>query len=729
MDCAEEVSLLRRTLSQVAGIRELHFDVFQARMTVEFDPQRVTGPAIEQAVAATGMRCLPWTDQPGTQRSFWDLHGRRALTWISGITLLSAMLWQGLDSGHLLETLLAHQHHGHGHEHGHHHHEIPAGALFLYWIAIVSGAIHALPKAWIALRSLRPDMNLLVVLSVIGASALGEWTEAATLSFLFCLAVWLESWSMTRARDAIARLLQVAPPEASVLHGEGPAEHEHKTPVARVAVGAIVRVRPGERIPCDGEVLRGQSRVDQALITGESVAVDRGPGDPVFAGTINENGLLDIRVTHAAESSTLARMIRMVEESQSRRAPSEQFVEKFARYYTPAVFLLAFSVMVLPPLFAAGVWSDWFYQGMVVLLISCPCALVISTPVSVVAAITSAARHGVLVKGGAFLEEAARIRAVAFDKTGILTAGRPEVRELVPLNGNPPEQILSSLMSLEQASEHPLARAILRHGAAQGITPAPAATSFNNLEGRGAEAALDGGTFWAGGARLLQDKGLAHPRLDAEISRLGATSHSVVVCGRDEEPWAVLGVADPVRSEARWVVDELNSLGIRRLVMLTGDHPASADAAARVAGIPEVRASLLPEDKAAAVRQIRAETGPIAMLGDGVNDALALSESSLGITLGRQGTDIARESADVVFMANDLSRLPFLLRHARRTVAVIKQNIGLALALKLAFLAAAMTGSATLWMAVLADMGATFLVTFNGLRLLHPSGANRKPPL
>jgi len=720
MDCAEEVSLLRRVLSQVSGVRDLNFDVFRARMTVAYDPALADRAAIEDAVASTGMRCEPWTEESSGAGSVAAGRSRSTLTWISGLALLAGMLWQGLVSGHLIETLLAHQH-----EHGHHH-ELPLGALLLYLTAIICGAIHALPKAWAALRSARPDMNLLVVLSLIGASALGEWTEAATLSFLFSLAVLLESWSMTRARDAIAKLMQVAPPVAAVIHGEGEGEHEHPTPVGRVGVGSVVRVKPGERIPCDGVVVRGECLVDQALITGESVAVEKRPGDAVYAGTMNENGTLVIRVTRAASDSTLARMIRMVEESESRRAPSEQFVEKFARYYTPAVFLLAFSVMVLPPLLAGGVWSDWFYQGMVVLLISCPCALVISTPVSVVAALTSAARHGVLVKGGAFLEEAARIRTIALDKTGILTAGRPEVTEMVALNGQPSREVLARLVSLEQASEHPVAKAILRHGASEGIT-APPSDAFRGLRGRGAEAEMDGGIFWAGSARMLAERGIPVESVDHEIERIGGAAHTVVVCGKDREAWAVLGITDPLRPEARWVVTELKALGLDPVVMLTGDNEATAHAMAQRAGIEHVRAGLLPEEKAAEVERLLHKHRHVAMVGDGVNDALALSKASLGITLGRQGTDIARESADVVFMANDLSRLPFLVRHARRALAVIKQNIALALLLKVGFLAAAMAGMATLWMAVLADMGATFLVTFNGLRLLHPAGANRRP--
>lgn len=718
MDCAEEVSLLRRALSKKAGIRELHFDVFQARMQVEFDPARLGEADIEGAVAATGMRCEPWQDEQRAPQGLWERHGRRILTWVSGVTLLAGMVWQGVSSGELLESLLAHQH-----DHEHH---IPAGVRLLFFIAIATGAIHALPKAWTALRAMRPDMNLLVVLSLIGASALGEWTEAATLSFLFSLAVWLEGWSMRRAREAIAKLMQVAPLTASVVHGEGECEHEHTVPVAQVQAGARIRVKPGERIACDGVVVRGESMVNQALITGESVAVEKGPGDGVYAGTMNEDGMLEIRVTRAAEESTLARMIRMVEESQARRAPSEQFVEKFTRYYTPAVFLLAFTVMALPPLLGAGAWSEWFYQGMVVLLISCPCALVISTPVSVVASLTSAARLGVLVKGGAFLEEAARIRAVAVDKTGILTSGRPEVREMVTFNGEPPAGVLARLVSLEQASEHPLARAILRYGAAQGVS-GTASESFRNLRGRGAEAQVEGGIFWAGGARLLLEKGLAEPPMLEKLEQLSGGARSVVVCGLESQPLAVLALADPVRPEARWMVDELKRLGIGRVVMLTGDNEATAREVAREVGIEDVRAGLLPDEKAAAVDELLTGSRHVAMVGDGVNDALALGRASLGITLGRQGTDVARESADVVFMSNDLTRLPFLIRHARRTVGIIKQNITLALVLKAGFLVAAMAGVATLWMAVLADMGATFLVTFNGLRLLHPARSNRGP--
>lgn len=718
MDCGEEVSLLRGRLSRMKGIRDLSFDVIQARMAVEFDPEKVKSAEIEAAVAALGMRCLPWEEEPKESQSLWSRHGRHILTVVSGVALAGGMTLQAIHSGDLVKSLLAHQHG---------HHDLPLAAIILFQVAMIAGAVHALPKAWASLRALRPDMNLLVVLSLVGATALGEWTEAATLSFLFSLAAMLESWSMSRARDAISKLLQVTPQVAAVIH-EGSehgnhdgGQHEHPMPVEQVPVGALVRVKPGERIPCDGEVERGEALVNQALITGESAAVEKRPGDPVFAGTINENGMIEVRTTRAAADTTLARMIRMVEESQSRRAPSEQFVEKFTRHYTPAVFLLAFSVAFLPPIIGGGSWAEWFYQGMVILLISCPCALVISTPVSVVAALTSAARQGVLVKGGAFLEEAAKVKAVAFDKTGILTLGKPRVEELAPLNGRGRMEILERLAKLEQASEHPLAQAILRFAAQNGVSEV-ASDSFRALHGRGAEAEMDGETFWVGSARLMREKGLNTEQAEREIARLTDAEHTVVACGTEQEAWALVAVTDPPRREARPVLDWLRQSGIGRLVMLTGDNSATAKSVADAVGVTEVQAELLPEDKATAVVELLRRHRHVAMVGDGVNDAQALSFASVGITLGRQGSDVARETADVVFMSNDLTRLPFLVDHARRTVRIIKQNIAFALATKVLFLIAALMGMATLWMAVAADMGATFIVTFNGLRLLRAKG-------
>ena len=710
MDCAEEVSLLRGALAKLDGLNSLTFNVVQARMTVEFDTGRLSQENIEQAVAATGMHCEEWSEEAAqAERRGWSRSS--VLTLISGVALGAGMAWEAASTGDVLRSLLVH-------DHAHHH--IQAGALIFFLVAIIAGATPALPKALGALRQLRPDMNLLMMLSLTGACVLGEWTEAATLSFLFALAGRLERWSMGRAREAIRQLLNMAPHEATVLHGgtihgkadEG--EHEHRVPASDVKVGTKVRVRPGESVPCDGAVVRGSSFVNQALITGEATPVAKLAGDKVYAGTINESGVIDITTTRQHSDTTLARMVRMVEQSQARRAPAEQFVERFTRIYTPIVFLLAFSVAVLPPVFASGSWAKWFYEGMVILLISCPCALVISTPVSIVAALTALARRGVLVKGGAYLEEAARVRTFVFDKTGVLTRGRPEVRRVVPVDGRTVEQVLERLVGLELSSEHPIARAVIDYATRNGVHALPAA-DFRIVEGQGVES---GDGFWAGSARLLRERGLMD-RLQPQVDRLSEAGEAVFACGAGNEVWALVTVADPIRKESVEVVRALRKAGVERILILTGDTRENSEAVARRVGADELRTEQLPGDKAARIRELLLEQPHVAMAGDGVNDAEALSCASLGVSLGLSGADVAREISDVVLMSGDLRNLPFLRRHARRTMRVVKQNIGFALGMKAMFLVAAMAGVATLWMAVAADMGATFIVTLNGLRLLR----------
>ena len=713
MDCAEEVALLRGALSKLDGLGSLSFNVVQSRMTVEYDAERLDAARIEHAVQTTGMRCEEWTgesaDEALQERRGWSRES--VLTLISGLSLAIGMAWEAVHSENVLASLLVHDHS---------HHPAPGGALLFFLIAIVAGATPALPKALGALRQLRPDMNLLMTLSLTGACVLGEWTEAATLSFLFALAGRLEHWSMGRARDAIRQLMNMAPHEATVLHGgtehgkEDHGEHEHRVLASDVNVGARVRVRPGERVPCDGDVVRGSSFVNQALITGESTPAPKKSGDAVFAGTINESGVLDIQTTRQHSDTTLARMVRMVEQSQARRAPAEQFVERFTRIYTPVVFLLAFSVMALPPAFGYGAWLKWFYEGMVILLISCPCALVISTPVSIVAALTALARRGVLVKGGAFLEEAARVRAFVFDKTGVLTQGRPEVRRIVPLGGRTVEDVLERLAGLELSSEHPIARAVIDYARLQGVHALPSA-GFRTIVGRGIEN-IEG--FWAGSARLLSEHALLDS-LDPEIQRLSAAGEAVFACGQGADVWALVTVTDPIRAESKRVAESLRSMGVERILILTGDTRENSSTVAEAIGADELRTDQLPGDKAARVRELRTEYKHVAMAGDGVNDAEALSAASLGISLGLSGADVAREISDVVLMSGDLHSLPVLRRHAQKTMAIVKENIGFAMGMKALFLIAAVAGMATLWMAVAADMGATFAVTLNGLRLLH----------
>ena len=710
MDCAEEVSLLRGALAKLDGLNSLSFNVVQARMTVEFDPARLQPAAIEQAVGSTGMQCEAWSEATAHKdEARWSRES--VLTLVSGVALGAGMLWEGLSTGDVLRSILVHDHSQH--------HAL-GGALVFFLLAIVAGATPALPKALGALRQFRPDMNLLMVLSLTGACVLGEWTEAGTLSFLFALAGRLERWSIGRARDAIRQLLDMAPHEATLLHGgtehgkQDHGQHEHRVLASDVNIGSTVRVRPGERVPCDGNVVRGASMVNQALITGESLPAAKAPGDGVYAGTINESGVIDIQTTRAHSDTTLARMVRMVEQSQARRAPAEQFVETFTRHYTPVVFLLAFSVSVIPPLLGHGSWAKWFYEGMVILLISCPCALVISTPVSIVAALTALARRGVLVKGGAFLEEAARLRTFVFDKTGVLTLGKAEVREVVPLDGRPREQVLERLVGLELSSQHPVARAVVEYAASQGVHALPS-PEFRIVAGRGIES---GDGFWAGSTRLLRERGVL-ARLQDRIDGLSADGGAVFACGLGDEVWALIAISDPIREESQRVVRQLRAMGVQRIEILTGDTRVNSLAVALTVGSDELRSEQLPGDKAARVRELVAAAGHVGMAGDGVNDAEALSSATLGVSLGISGADVAREISDVVLMSGDLRNLPALRRHSQMTMRVVKQNIGFALGMKAVFLVAAMTGNATLWMAVAADMGATFIVTLNGLRLLR----------
>ena len=678
-------------------------------MTVDADTETF-GPAhVAEAVSRLGMRAEAWGAATVRTESWWDRHGRHALVAVSGLALLSGLvLHVVVEGGGVADTLLAHDDGAHG---------IDSPIVLLLVLGIVAGLLHAAPKAAASLARLRPDMNALVLVSVSGAGFLGEWAEAGTLAFLYGLSGVLENWSARRARNAIGTLLRIAPATASVVHGD----HEHRTPVDRVAVGSHVRVRPGERIPCDGEVTEGNSYVDQALVTGESVPGWKSAGDLVFAGTVNGHGVLDLRTTRAASDTTLARIIRMVGESHHHRAPTERFIDQFARYYTPLMFAVALAVGTLPPLALGGDWTHWFYQAMLILLISCPCGLVISTPVTIAAAITSATRHGVLIKGGSHLEELARLRAVAFDKTGVITRGEPEVREVRPVGGHSEREVLARLLAIETRSEHPLSRAIVRYARQHGAEPAEL-TDFAAIAGRGAEAVVGGAPFWVGSTRFAKERATLGP-VEAALAGMQRADETVVVCGAGDDVWALIAVSDPVRPEAAESLSRMHRRGLRS-VLLTGDNAVTARRVGVRVDVADVRAELLPDGKAQAVRDLIAGHGPTGMVGDGINDSEALLAASVGIAMGGNATDVAVESADVVLMQDDLRKLPFLLNHARRARRVIIENVTVALAAKALFLIVMALGAATLWMAVAADMGASLLVTFNGLRMLRPALAD-----
>ena len=702
MDCAEEIAIIKRAVGGIVPEEALGFDLMNGRLVVE-GGQPQSG-AIIAAINKTGMQAVPWADHVARQASgssFWEAHGRSVCAAASGAAILA-----GFAAHMALSGVRAAFTGG----------EYPAVSVICYLAAIASGGWFIFPKALFSARALRPDMNLLMVIAVLGAGLIGEWFEAATVTCLFALALLLESWSVGRARRAIGALMDLAPATARYrCPHDGDIEEK---PVGDVPPGVTVLVRPGERIPLDGVVTAGETAVNQAPITGESIPVAKSPGDPVYAGTINEDGAIEFRATGTADDTTLARIVRMVEEAQQRRARSEQWVETFARYYTPAMMALALGIAIVPPLLLGGAWSAWFYQALVILVIACPCALVISTPVSIVAGLATAARAGVLIKGGVYLEAPAKLRAIALDKTGTLTQGRPEVQRIVPMNGHTEAELLARAATLEQGSEHPLARAVLARAKAAGVSPA-SATGFRALKGKGAEARIDGRGFWIGSHNLMHEKGAETPEIHDMALAMEDAGHSVIAIGNDEHVCGLISVGDAVRPESAAAVAAMRAAGIVHVAMLTGDNQGTARAVAERSGVDSYRSELLPDEKVAAVADLVAQYGHVAMVGDGVNDAPAMAQADLGIAMGAMGTDVAIETADIALMSDDLAKIAWLIRHSRRTLAVIKQNVAFALGLKLLFILLAMGGVATLWMAIAADMGASLLVIFNGLRLLR----------
>lgn len=738
MDCAEEVKALKAELSPVEGVGELTFDILKGKMTVVFDEARVGEKDLQAAVARTGMTAAPWIDPtaaPGLGGAAADARrearrrrwGRAALTAASGLLTVFGYLVHGSAVGFLAAL---------GEELGN---AVPAAAAdalaappgiplaarLLYVAAIVAGGWFVLPKAWRALRRLRPDMNLLMTLAVAGAAGIGAWLEAATVAFLFSLSLSLESWSVGRARRAVAALMDLSPPKARVYCPHD--KREELVDVDRVAVGATVIVKPGEKFPLDGIVTRGETTVNQAPITGESALVAKTPGDEVFAGSINEDGAIEFRATRPASDTTLARIIRMVEEAQGRRAPSEQWVDAFAKYYTPIVMGLAVAVTLVPPVFAGAAWATWFYRALVLLVIACPCALVISTPVAIVAALASAARHGALIKGGRFVEAPARLRAIAFDKTGTLTEGRPAVREVIPLNRHTAADLLSVASALEWRSEHPIARAILRRAHEEGIAVA-VPEQFTALRGRGAVGRVNGRAYWIGSHRYMHEREQDIPDMHRKLEELSSSGVTVLALGTDDHVCGFITVADRVRGNAADAIAGLRAAGVAHIAMVTGDNRETAEAIARETGVDAVHAELLPQDKVAAIEKMVVEYGDVCMVGDGVNDAPAMARSSLAIAMGAAGSDAAIETADIALMSDDLSRIAWLIHHSRRTLRTIRTNIALSIGIKAVFVAATFGGFATLWAAIAADMGVSLLVVANALQLLRDRGTESRTP-
>jgi Cd2+/Zn2+-exporting ATPase len=695
MDCAVEERLIRNRLEPMNGVDRLDFNLMARTLTVEHslagEDELIT------AIKSLGMdavsRTIPRTvELPVIQPSFWRQTGT-ILTIISGVFALAAEAL--VLSGAAAESSLT--------------------VMALAAVAILVGGYEVAAKAWTALRTLTLNINFLMSVAVIGAVIVGEWTEGAVVIFLFAVAEMIEAQSLDRARTAVRSLMELTPEIASVFRGAAWQE----VPVASVARGERIRIRPGERLPLDGTVTEGSSSVNQAPITGESVAVEKGTGDHVYAGSINERGTFDYEVTHVAAESTVSKIVQLIEKASANRAEAERFVDRFARYYTPVIFALAIAVAAGGPFAFGGTWEQWIYRGLVLLVIGCPCALVLSTPVTIVSGLAAAARRGILIKGGSYLEIGKNLKGVALDKTGTLTEGRPRVTDILPLDGTNPDHILHLAAAIEAKSEHPIASAIVAaHELRHVDEPDVPITEFASITGKGIRAVVDGRTIYAGNHRLAHELNVCTPDVEALLDRLESEGKSTVVVMTDSQTLGVIGVADSIRQTSIQAIRELHDLGIRT-AMLTGDNSITARRIADQVGIDDVRADLLPEDKINALIELQTMYGEVGMVGDGINDAPALAQATIGFAMGAVGTDVALETADVALMEDNLLKLPEFIRLSRRTIGILWQNIIIALGIKVVFFFLAMIGDATLWMAVFADMGASLIVVANGLRLLR----------
>ncbi|HMN77016.1 MAG TPA: heavy metal translocating P-type ATPase [Burkholderiaceae bacterium] len=686
MDCAAEESEIRAALAGVAGIRSLGFHLSARTLTIDAD-RAALAPALA-AIRAAGFdpQPLPDTGAPdaaaGKRRELQRLAfalacaaGAELLAWLGG----EALAWR-----------------------------ITGSALAALAIALAGFGVYR--KGLAALRDRRLNINALMTVAVTGAFLIGQWAEAAMVMALYAIAEAIEARAVDRARNAIGSLLKLAPDRAELRQPDG---SWRVVPAAEVAVAAIVRVRPGQRVPLDGTLVAGSTSVDQASVTGESLPVDKAPGDALFAGTINLAATIELRVTAPASQSTLARIIHAVEQAQGSRAPTQRFVDRFAAVYTPAVFALALAVAIAGPWIAGWAALDAIYKALVLLVIACPCALVISTPVAIVSGLAAGARRGILIKGGVYLEQARRLKAIAFDKTGTITEGAPRLATWTALDASADAARLARVAAaLAGHSQHPVSKAI-----AEGLPASDAGLEgFQALAGRGVEATVDGERYLLGNHRLIEERGLCSPGIEALLREHEAQGRTTSLLATENRALALFAVADTVKPEAAQAIAELDAMGFAS-VMLSGDNQRTAEAVAREAGLRDARGSLLPEDKLAAIDALRERHATVAMAGDGINDAPALARADIGIAMGAAGTDAAMEAADVVVMNDDLRRIPELIRLSRATHAILVQNIALALAIKALFLGLAIFDDATMWMAVFADVGASLIVIGNSLRL------------
>lgn len=687
MDCPTEQTLIQNKLGKLAGIQQLEFNLINRVLGVTHNLPG-TEP-ITEAIKSLGMHAEPLeagVDAPApaaVKKHWWPLA-------LSGLTALGAEVIHFTSAAP--DWVVA----------------------IVALVSILSGGLGTYKKGWIALKNRNLNINALMSIAVTGAILIGQWPEAAMVMFLFTVAELIEARSLDRARNAISGLMQMTPEQATVLQADG---NWREQEVKSVELGARVRVKPGERIALDGAVVSGSSTIDQAPITGESLPVEKTIGDKVFAGTINQAGSLEYTVTAAANNSTLARIIHAVEQAQGARAPTQRFVDQFSKIYTPAVFVFALAVAIIPPLFMGAAWFDWIYRALVLLVVACPCALVISTPVTIVSGLAAAARKGILVKGGVYLEGGFKLDYLALDKTGTITHGKPVQTDYLCLEATAESTAPAIAAALAGRSDHPVSLAIANAAVDKNST-APIVDNFEALGGRGVKGEIDGQTYHLGNHRLVEELGLCSPQLEEKLFALEKQGKSVVLLLDRAGPLALFAVADTVKETSREAIRQLHELGVKTL-MLTGDNVHTAQAIAAQVGIDEARGDLLPTDKLQAIEDLYKQGHRVGMVGDGINDAPALARAEIGFAMAAAGTDTAIETADVALMDDDLRKIPAFISLSRNTASILKQNIALALVIKAIFLGVTFAGLATMWMAVFADMGVSLLVVFNGLRLLR----------
>lgn len=685
MDCGSCAMTIEKHLSRNPNVQDVRVSFSTGKMKVNHDTnQKEIVKEVQKAGFDASIDSSEQQEGQGSEKR----KGKASITTISGILLALGFL--GSFSNLPVEFITS-----------------------LYAMAIVIGGFNPAKSAFYAIKSGSLDMNVLMASAAIGAAFIGEWFEGATVVWLFALGNTLQNRSIERTRESIRSLINLTPSEATLKFGD----QLIRKPVEEVGVNDIIVIKPGEKLPLDGEILSGTSSINQAPITGESLPVDKQQGDTVYAGTVNENGSLEVKVTKVVKDTTIAKIIHLVERAQEKKAPTQAFVDRFASIYTPIVFILALLVMVVPPLFGFGTWGEWVYKGLALLVVACPCALVISTPVAIVSAIGNAAKNGVLIKGGTFLEKAGAIQAIAFDKTGTLTEGKPKVAEVVSLKNNR-EELISIVRTIEEHSTHPIAQAITTYAKERNIS-IKEGEDFKALAGKGAQATINGVEYFAGNPKLFKEMNVPLNEVEERINTLQGNGNTLVVVGSRTDILGVIAVADTIRDITVQSIQKLKQIGMKEMVMLTGDNEGTAKKIANETGVDRYFAELLPEDKVSAVTKLQEEGKRVAMVGDGINDAPALATADLGIAMGGAGTDTAMETADIVLMADNLEKLPHTIRLSRKAIKIIKQNVWFSLITKLAALLLIFPGFLTLWMAVLSDTGAALIVILNSMRLLR----------